>query len=252
VLRRLVLGFIVVSAAGCAKTDHTARVQESHDSIALVDTTKIEPSPVVFTTDSESPRIVVDSSAKEPRMELRDGAFIVHLPLDMARVLADSLPDFAPIKRKAFDKGLVSWRDNEAANPNPPVLDPADSDAVWNAALSVAVGDFNGDTKRDVAMEGISGDRFATFFLLSATNPKSPPTLLYFRRPDNNTWSLTDRSFIFYLTLVRPGRVTGFADDDETPVLDLKHDAIDLGAFEKASELYYIENGVVKVFTTSD
>jgi hypothetical protein len=63
---------------------------------------------------------------------------------------------------------------------------------------------------------------------------------------------LTGRSFIFYFTLVRPGKVTGFAEDDGIPVLDLKHDAIDFGIFEKASELYYIENGVVKIFTTSD
>jgi hypothetical protein len=159
-------GFLAVFAifVGCAKSERTADVKQPRDSVAIVDTTKIEPPAVVFTTDSGSPRIMVDSSAKEPRMELRNGEFIVHLPLDMARVLADSLPDFAPIKRNAFDKGLVGWRDNEAANPNPPVLDPADSDAVWNAALSVAVGDFNGDSKRDVAMEGISGDRFARFF----------------------------------------------------------------------------------------
>lgn len=51
---------------------------------------------------------------------------------------------------------------------------------------------------------------------------------------------------------MRPGNVTGFAEDEETPVLDLKTDAIDLGIFEKASELYDIENGVVKIFTTSD
>lgn len=185
-------------------------------------------------------------------MELRGGEFVVHLPLEMARVLADSLPGFSPMKRTAFDTGLVEWRDRTAADPQPPPLDPADSDAVWAAALSVAVGDFNGDSTRDVAMEGIAGDTFAAFFLLSASKSQPQPALLYFRAPVKGTWSQTAKSFSNYFTLVRPGKVSGFSEDDDVPVLNLHHDAIDFGYFEKASELYYIENGVVKSFTTSD
>lgn len=251
-MRRFVCAILAVSGAGCAKTDQTAQVQQAVDSSSVVDTTRSKPAPI-FYADSGSPRIMVDSSAKEPRLELRNGEFVVHLPLAMARVLADSLPGFAPMKRTAFDTSLVGWREREAASPEPAPLNPADSDAVWASALSVAVGDFNGDHIRDVAMEGISGELFAEFFLLGSSYSKSPPSLLFFRPPVKDTWSQTAKSWINYFTLVRPGKVSGFAEEeDETPVLNLKYDAIDYGIYEKASELYYIENGVVQVFTTSD
>jgi len=251
-MRNIACAWIVVGLTACAKADQAAKSDRPHDSVSVVDTAKPERPPVAFVVDSGSPRLVVDSAVKEPVLELRNGEFVVRLPLDMARVLADSLPGFAPMKRAVFDKGLLSWRDHYAAN-RPPELDPADSDAVWAAALSVAVGDFNGDSRRDIAMEGIAGDTFAIFFLLSASDPKSQPALLYFHPPVRGGASQVGTGFIDYLTLVHAGKVTGFEEDaGEPPILELHHDAVDLGIFEKASELYYVENGVVKIFTTSD
>jgi hypothetical protein len=253
IFMRRVVFVSIVSLAGCAKTEQAPQLEQSRDSAPLAVTPKPQPAPVVFRTDSGSPRLVIDSATKEPRLELRDGEFVVHLPLDMARVLADSLPGFAPIKRSSFDTSLVGWRDRQAANPEPPPLDPADSDAIWAAALSVAVGDFDGDSKRDIAMEGISGELYASFFLLSASASRAQPALLYFRPPSSSAWVKAEKSVINYFTLVRPGKVSGFSEEEgDTPVLSLHHDAIDFGIFEKASELYYIENGVVQVFTTSD
>ncbi len=242
---------MIVGLVACAKADQTAKVDQRHDSVSVADTAKPERQSVAFVVDSASPRLVVDSVAKEPALELRNGEFIVRLPLDMARVLADSLPGFAPMKRAAFDTGLVSWRDH-FADRGPPALDPADSDGIWQSALSVVVGDFNGDSKRDVAMEGIAGDTFAVFFLLSASDVKSRPALLYFHRPSKGNWSQTGATFINYLTLVHPGKVGGFTEEGEPPLLDLRNDAVDYSIFEKASELYYVDKGVVQIFTTSD
>jgi hypothetical protein len=250
-MRSIARVYMVVGLAACAKADQAAKVDQRHDSVSVADTAKPEPPSVAFAADSESPRLVVDSAAKEPVLVLRNGEFVVRLPLDMARVLADNLPGFAPMKRAAFDTGLVRWRDHYADR-GPPSLDPADSDGVWASALSVVVGDFNGDSKRDVAMEGIAGDTFAVFFLLSASDVKSRPVLLYFHPPQKGNWSQTGATFINYLTLVHPGKVGGFTEEGDPPLLDLHNDAVDYSIFEKASELYYIEKGVVQIFTTSD
>lgn len=250
-MRNFARAWIVVGLAACAKTDQAARADRPHDSVSAVDTAKPDRPSIVFVVDSGSPRLVVDSAIKEPALELRNGEFLVRLPLDMARVLADSLPGFKPIKRASFDTTLVSFVDHYADR-MPPVLNPADSDAIWVRALSVVAGDFNGDSRRDVAMEGVAGDTFAIFFLLSATNAKESPALLYFHPPSKGA-SGTVSSFIDYLTIVHPGKVAGFEEDaGEPPVLELHHDAVELGIFEKASEVYYVENGVVKIFTTSD
>jgi hypothetical protein len=250
-MRNTALVYMVLGLAACTKADQTAKVDQRHDSVSVVATLKPEPPPVAFVADSGSPRLVVDSAAKEPALELRNGEFVVRLPLEMARVLADSLPGFAPMKRAAFDTVLVSWRDR-LVDRRPGAMQRADSDAVWASALSVVVGDFNGDSRRDVAMEGISGDLFAVFFLLSAADGKSRPALLYFHPPQKGNWSQTDHTFISYLTLERPAKITGFDEDGDNPELDLHNDGIEYSAFEKASELYYIDKGVVQIFTTSD
>ena len=250
-MRNIACAWLVVGLAACAKADQAAKADRPHDSVSVVDKAIPEPPPAAFVVDSGSPRLVVDSAVKEPVLELRNGEFVVRLPVDMARVLADSLPGFAPMKRAIFDKGLISWVDHYADR-MPRVSNPADSDAIWVRALSVVVGDFNGDSRRDIAMEGVAGDTFAIFFLLSASNSKEKPALLYFHPPSKGA-SGTVTSFIDYLTLVHPGEIGGFEEDaSEPPVLQLRHDAVELGIFEKASEVYYVENGVVKIFTTSD
>ena len=242
---------LVLGLAACAKADQPAKVEQRHDSVSGTVAAKAERLSVVFVGDSESPRLVIDSAAKEPVLELLNGEFVVRLPLDMARLLADSLPDFTPIKRAAFDKNLVSWRDHYADR-RPTSLDPADSDGIWESALSVVVGDFNGDSRRDVAMEGLAGDTYAVFFLLSAPDAHSSPALVYFHPPHKGSATPIDGSFINYLTLIRPGKVGGFTEEGDPPVLDLRRDAVEYSAYEKGSEIYYIDKGVVQIFTTSD
>jgi len=240
-----------LSLAGCAKTDTTTKLEPPHDSVSVVDTLKAKPAPIVFALDTGSPRLVIDSTAKEPTLQFRDGVFTVLLPLDMAGVLADSAPGFTPLKRSAFDKEVIAWMDQYGER-MPPSLDAKDSTAIWARALSVVIGDFNGDSKRDVAMEGVTGDAFVLFFLLSASTVNARPALLYFHPPSPGTAQYVKESVIDFLTRVPPGKITGFAEEGESPKLDLHHDAVELSIFGKASEIYYIENGVVQVFTTSD
>jgi hypothetical protein len=75
---------------------------------------------------------------------------------------------------------------------------------------------------------------------------------VYFHPPHKGSATPTDGSFIEYLTLVHPGKVAGFTEEGAPPVLDLHRDAVEYAAYEKASEIYYIDKGVVQIFTTGD
>jgi len=234
----------------CRKADK-AVVADHHDSVAVTVTSKTQPAEPTLVIDSASPRLIVDSAAKQPSLELHDGAFIVRLPLDMARVLSDSVPEFTLLTRAAFDKGVIGWVDN-SGDRVPASLDPADSSALWTRAVSVVVGDFNGDSRRDVAMEGIAGDAFVIFFLLSASDSNARPTLLYFHMPSPGSAQYARQANTDYLTLVPKGKVAGFAEEGDAPILDLRTDAVELAMFEKSSEIFYIEKGAVQIFATSD
>lgn len=235
----------LVGLSSCTKSDDSPKSPQAPDSTAQVDTAR--PLASMTLLEATGPRLVEDSSNSEPKLELRDNEFVIHIPAAMARVLAGSLPGFTPVQRSAFDKRLVRWVADRRNREPPSIL--ADSDAVFASALSVVVGDFNGDGRRDVAMDGVAGDSTARVFLLAAADSKASPQLIYLYPPQK----FQDYGpSINYMTLVRPGKIGGFDPVEGSEPLDLRTDAVEVIVFEKASEVYFLERGIVKRFTTSD
>lgn len=177
------------------------------------------------------PRIVVDSSGTEPRLELRSNEYVLHLPVGMARVLYDSLPGFSPLQVSVWHPGLVAT----IASANPGVALP-----------SVVLGDFNGDSRLDVAMEGNAGQIGATFILLAKSDSVPTPRLVFIDRGDAIKGSSDS-----YISLVRPKQIK--VDPElEQETLDLRTDAVQLVLIDRASVLYYLDHGAVRRYTTSD
>jgi len=116
----------------------------------------------------------------------------------------------------------------------------------------VVVGEFNGDGKKDVVMEGVGRDSSAAFFLLSGADSKSTPQLVYMYRPQKAQKVQFPEPSINYMALVRPGKVRGFEEVEGSEPLNLRTDAVERSIFEKASEVYFLDHGVVQRFTTSD
>jgi hypothetical protein len=168
------------------------------------------------------PRISVDSTAREPRVESRGVDYVLHLPSDMARALYDSLPGFTPLQQSTY---------------------PADLAAKHNSPLSAVVGDFNGDSRRDVALIGDSGGTPAFVFLLAKSDSIAEPRIISILRPVPNT--PTDlRSY--YIQFVGPRRIT-YPGDPKT-VLDLRTDAVH-AINESVSTIYYLHQGEVRTFS---
>jgi hypothetical protein len=169
-------------------------------------------------------------------MKLENGTFIVHLPPSMARVLNDSLPGFELVQRSAYDTAIVRWMDGWKQSDGP-------------APLSVAIGDFDGDSKADIAMKGIARDSAATVFVLGRSATRPEPRLIFVGRPQ-----LADRAtpeWVF-LVLVRPGPITEFDEGQGSQVLQLRTEAVEVVYFEKASEVYYLIGGELRSVATSD
>lgn len=240
----LISGLVVTA---CAKPDRgtTTRAQDSAKAVETADTSSTASA---IPLNTRGPRLVVDSSGSSPHLELRNEEFVLHLPAAMARVLTDNLPGFTPTQRSAIDTALVSWVDHRIDRAIPTIGEP-DSDLVFASAMSVAVGDFNGDGRPDVAMEGTAGDSVAAFFLLASPDSGSIPQLIYMY-PTQKAWNFEPS--INYMTLVRPGKLHGFEEVEGPEPLTLRTDAIEWAAFGKASEIYFLEGGVLKRFTTSD
>jgi hypothetical protein len=170
--------------------------------------------------------------------------YVLHLPVKMAQVLYDSLPGFSPFERSAYKKDLVEWVDKSASQQRQ--RDGRASDPA--SALSVVVGDFNGDSRRDVAMRGGSRDSSATVFLLAPSDGR-PPRLIFIGRPQQIFPS--EREWV-YLRPVHPGTHTGFEEAEGSAPLNLRTDAVEVVAFEKASTIVFLENGTLQRFSTSD
>lgn len=195
------------------------------------------------------PRIVVDSSARGPTLEIARNEFVLRLPVSMARVLQDSMPGFAPVPRARFDSAVISYVDHGSLDNAPE--NAADINPVRPAPLSVVIGDFDGDSTADVAMLGSAGDTVVTVFLLSPHSRDASPRLLYIDRPRADPTPGEKSST--YLELVRPGKITAFDEDaGEPPSFHLLTDAVSIVYFEQAGEVAYVDRGVVRRIITSD
>ena len=208
----------VAGAGACGHPDH---VSDSNGASGRTEASAAVPS-VLNERPPTGPLIVVDSSAREPSVELRGTEYILSLPSGMARVLYDSLPRFTPLLQSTYPGDIVRNR---------------------NSPLSVVVGDFNGDSVRDVAMIGDSDNTPAFIFLLAKSDSIAEPRVVSILRPVPN--SPTDlRSY--YIQSVAPQRIA-YPGSPQT-ILDLKTDAIH-ALSENVSTIYYLDHAKVRTFS---
>lgn len=171
----------------------------------------------------------MDTSAGEPRLAAKNGEYVLYLPVAMARVIMDKLPGFEPFQLSSWPAATVATIVSE--NPD-------------TALASVVLGDFNGDSKTDVAIQGNAGRIGATFMLLAKSDSVPSPRILFSDRGDSN--KPTGNS---YISLLHPQKII---DPLTQEVFDLRADAVHLIVIDKASVLYYLDHGVVREYTTSD
>ncbi|MGZ3332359.1 MAG: hypothetical protein ACXU9O_15205 [Gemmatimonadaceae bacterium] len=150
--------------------------------------------------------IRIDTLTREPRIESRDSTWILHLPLDMARVLDDSLP------------GLK--------------------------AHELVIGDFNGDSRQDVAIDADAGTTSAFVIVLSKSDSVPQPRLFF-------VWKGVARTAGLYteMRLVHPREFPG--DHETTDPYTLRTDAVVYG-YEMAATIYFIEKGELRSYSIAD
>ena len=165
------------------------------------------------------PRIIVDSLITEPRLEKAGGEFLVRLPAVMARLMYDTIPRFVPMQQPV------------------PVPRGMARDSSW----SVVVGDFDGNSRADVAMMGPSSATDTALFMLLSPSSTAPVPRIVFIEPATPP---DPRPYI--LRLVRPRKFVS-PDNDEF-VLDLRTDAIHLRS-EIVSTICYLDNGEIRWFS---
>lgn len=173
------------------------------------------------------PRIQIDSSLTEPRLDVANNTYVLRLPAGTAKVLYDSLPGFSPLQLTSYPKVVT------------PPFTYIHSDV---ELPSVLLGDFNGDSKVDVALEGRSTQTRATVILLSNSPKTLTPQLVLLTRGDATA---TDTSG--YLGLLHPKEII----DPYTleVVVRLHSDGVQRVVPYESSVVYYFENGKVRQYT---
>jgi len=175
------------------------------------------------------PRLVVDSAATEPNIEMTDGEYVLHLPTTFARVLEDSFPKFVPVSRQKYDSSLVASIDLH----NPQL-----------APLSTVVGDFNGDHKADVAMLGYALNAAFAFVIL--VSGEQPTAVVVDRLEARGSGKEYD-----YIRLAKPQIYTGYGEKGKTTI-DLATDAVKKEIVDKLTMLVYLDHGVAKQLQLSE
>jgi hypothetical protein len=172
------------------------------------------------------PRIDVDSSISEPRLEAASNSYVLHLPTATAKVLFDSLPGFSPLPLARYAKSVTPPFTYLHADVELP---------------SVVVGDFNGDSALDVALEGRSNETSATVMLLSKSTNTQTPQLVVLTRSEA---APTDK--VAYLGLLHPQDIK---DPYSLEVaVNLHSDGVQRVVSYQSSIVYYLENGTLKQY----
>jgi hypothetical protein len=211
----------LAALAGASACGHADHVPDSNGVIPRTADSARAPS-VSNELQRTGPLLVVDSAAREPSIAIRGTEYVLSLPSEMARVLYDSLPGFTPLLQSTYPGDVVNTH---------------------NSPLSVVVGDFNGDSVRDVAMIGDSENTPAFIFVLAKSDSVPAPRVVSILRPVPNV--PTDlRSY--YIQSVAPQRIT-YPGSPES-ILDLKTDAIH-AVSENVSTIYYLDHGAVRTFS---
>jgi hypothetical protein len=149
---------------------------------------------------------VTDTLINEPRIEARGTAWALRLPTDMARILSDSLPGLMPHE--------------------------------------LVLGDFNGDSKVDVAIDGNTGNASSFFILLSKSDSVPQPRLLF-------VWKANARvpDLYTYMDVVHPKEFPG--DGGMTGPFSLRTDAVVYG-YEMAATIYFVDKGAISSYSIAD
>lgn len=212
---------------GDRNTDAKASTQVS----AAIDTSPLAPRSGRSATIVNGPSLVVDSSIRSPRLETMSSELVVRIPRQMAKLLFDSLPGFRPFARGDYLERVKTAMDSAGA------ISP----------LSTAIGDFDGDSAPDLAMIGSSRDSISIVMLVSGGKRGSggasgvEPRLFLLIRPFASS---IHEPQVSYLLTKHPGKVSG----DFT----LKSDGVNVVSFEKASSIYYLDNGKLRQFEDSE
>lgn len=146
------------------------------------------------------PQLVTDTLAKAPSITKEGDKWILRFSRAMSRVLGDSLPGFI--------------------------------------AHEVVLGDFNGDSAIDVAMDGGNEETSAFFLLLSQSDSLPEPRILFGWKAEPRSWDPES-----WLGLVHP---TEFPGTSETLPFTLRTDGVVYGVSDKGGAIYYVENSVLK------
>ncbi len=179
------------------------------------------------------------------RLELQE--LTLHISPEIKKTLDDRLPGFALVQRSAYEPNLVRWAD-ECADDSREIGEAA-PDSLGRYALSAAVGDFDGDSTRDVAMMGVSRDSSATVFVLSRSRARERPQLIFIKGPRpadhlNREW--------IYLNLVHAGPIRPFDEDGKSEPFKIPADSVEVGYFEKGAEVFFLDQGLLRSVMTSD
>ena len=235
---RAVLFAVTVTLVGCGSPDQGAGTPRATTSIGAPRDSTLQTSPVtpeaeveLDTTHFRGPRLLTDTLAVEPRLELRGDEYVVHIPAAMAKVLYDSLSEFAPRPLSAWEPAVVA----HLTSRSPGAVLP-----------SVVLGDFNGDSKLDIAMAGNSGPTYAMFMLLAKSDSVPEPKILLIGWGEAAT-GMADS----YIGLVRPQTIRVSPELEPQP-LELRTDALLDVTIEKAAVMYYLDRGVIRRYLTSD
>jgi len=235
----LVLSIVGVGLIACVKTDagkdkpedlHTG-VNASMPDSAAMDSLPLASRSGRSATLFSGPNLVVDSLVRSPTLDSIGSDLVVRVPRQMARLLFDSLPGFRPFARSAYLERVRTVMDSGG------VVSP----------LSVAIGDFDGDSVPDLAMIGSSRDSTAIVMLVSDGRRGSgggsvPERKLFFLvRPFPTSMSGPQ---VVYLLTQHSGKVS----DDFT----LNSDGVMVVSFEKTSSIYYLDKGQLKEFSDSE
>jgi len=114
-------------------------------------------------------------------------------------------------------------------------------------ALSVVVGDFNGDGRADVVVNGVGDSLLLDAVLLSHADSAQ---LVELGAQPGTRW--VTPCIGGYLSFTPPGRYSSVEIELEAEVLVLATDAFHSVTFEKSSEIYYWRNGQFHRYATAD